>query len=69
MKTEVVVKFDTERLHSYTDTFLAQLHHACQANSDGGGEADELAEKVKTEIVRRWLVATPPELYARGRQK
>lgn len=64
-KREIVVSFDLDRLQSYTDEYLAQLHHVCQANPAefGDKEACETAEAVKSEIVRRWLARVPAELY------
>lgn len=66
MKTTVTIEIDTAGLRSVEDRYLAQLWHVAQANpapSTDVGAAD-LAESIGREIIRRWLMATPPELYA-----
>ena len=66
MKTTVTFEIDTAGLRSVEDRYLAQLWHVAQANPavSTDKEAADLAEAVGREIIRRWLVATPPELYA-----
>lgn len=66
MKTIITFEIDTERLQSYTDEYLAAYWHVCQANPAGFGDkaACELAEAIKTEILRRWLTAQQPLLYS-----
>jgi hypothetical protein len=62
----VTFDIDPARLGSFTDSHLAALWHVSQANPapHGDREAGELAAAVGCEILRRWLAATPPELYA-----
>lgn len=66
MKTAVTIEIDTEGLRSLEDRYLAGLWHVAQANPAPSRdvEAADLAEAIGREIIRRWLVATPPELYA-----
>ncbi len=61
----ITFKIDTDNLSSYADSYLAQLWHIAQANPAefGNAQACNLAEMVGREIVRRWLAATPPELW------
>jgi hypothetical protein len=63
---QISIAFDLDKLGSYTDEYLAQLWHVCQANPAGFGdrEACRTAEVVRFEIVRRWLKTAPVELYA-----
>ena len=65
MKVAIAFEIDTERLQSYTDTYLAQLWHIAQANPAPHGDADacNLAREVGTEIIRRWLKWAGPELH------
>jgi hypothetical protein len=62
---KVTITFDLDQLRHYTDAFLAQLWHVCQANPAVFGDRDACtaAECVKSEITRRWLVKAPVELY------
>lgn len=62
----ITFDIDADRLTSFTDSHLAALWHIAQANPapHGDREAGELAGAVGFEIIRRWLSATPPELYA-----
>jgi hypothetical protein len=62
---KVAITFDLDQLRTYTDEFLAQLWHVCQANPAVFGDRDACtaAECVKFEIARRWLVKAPVELY------
>ncbi len=65
MKTEVVIRFDSEDLGHYTDEFLAVLWHVAQANPAdiSDPEAGDVAERVGREIIRRWLAAAPVALW------
>lgn len=65
-KRKVVIEFDLDCLANYTEVFLAQLWHVCQANPApfGDREACDAAEAVKSEIVRRWLKDAPVELFS-----
>lgn len=65
MKTTITFEVDTDRLSSFNDEYIAQLWHVSQANPAPFGDADacEFAEYVGREIVRRWLAATPPQLW------
>lgn len=67
MKTTVCIEIDTDRLNGYTDTYLAQLWHVAQANPVplADHDAGRIAEAVGREIIRRFLAATPPELYSK----
>lgn len=66
MKHTIAITIDTDRLASVTDTYLAQLWHVAQANPAPYGDRDagDLTEKIGREIIRRWLVAEQPDLYA-----
>jgi hypothetical protein len=63
---KVAITFDLDQLRHYTDEFLVQLWHVCQANPAEFGDrrACMAAECVKVEIVRRWLATAPVGLYA-----
>lgn len=62
---EITISFDRDRVGGYTDEFLAQLWHVCQANPADIGDAAAIdaAEAVKSEIVRRWLKQAPVALF------
>lgn len=65
-KVQITIEVDADRLASYTDSHLAALWHVAQANPADGfasKEPGELAERIGREIIRRWLAATPPELW------
>lgn len=64
--TRITFDIDADQLASVTDSHLAALWHISQANPAPYGDRDacELARAVGVEIVRRWLNATPPEMYA-----
>ncbi|MDY0012838.1 MAG: hypothetical protein RBS40_08110 [Rhodocyclaceae bacterium] len=66
MKATVTIEIDTAGPCSLEDRYLAQLWHVAQANPapSTDQEAADLAEDIGREIIRRWLVAAPPELYA-----
>lgn len=66
MKTTITFEVDANNLGSFNDTYLSQLWHVAQANPAPFGDPDacNLAERVGREIIRRWLEATPPELWA-----
>ena len=61
----ITIEVDDARLGSYQDAQLAMLWHAAQANPAPHGDrtAGELVERIGREIIRRWLKATPPELW------
>lgn len=66
MKATVTFQIDTDTLHCLRDDYLAALWHVAQANpapieQDAPGR---LAEHIGREIIRRWLAATPPLLWA-----
>lgn len=65
MKTAITITIDTDGIDNYTDTYLAQLWHIAQANPapHGDHDASELVGNVGTEIIRRWIKRTGPELY------
>ncbi len=63
----ISIEVDDDRLTSYTDTHLAALWHVAQANPGpqfDDSVAGDLAERIGREIIRRWLHATPPELWS-----
>jgi hypothetical protein len=64
-KHEITIEVDDGRLASYQDAHLAMLWHLAQANPARHGDraAGELVERIGREIIRRWLQATPPELW------
>ncbi len=65
MKTTITFEVDGDELERHTDEYLAQLWHIAQANPApfGDRQACGLAEQVGREIIRRFLVATPPQLW------
>ena len=65
-KTSITFEVDADSLESFTDTYIAQLWHVSQANPAPFGDAVacNFAERVGREIIRRWLINTPPELWA-----
>ena len=66
MKTSITFEVDTDKLESFTDVHLSHLWHISQANGApfGDAEACEVAELIGREIIRRWLLSTPVELWA-----
>jgi hypothetical protein len=64
-KHEITIEVDDGRLGSYQDAHLAMCWHLAQANPAPHGDraAGELVERIGREIIRRWLQATPPELW------
>lgn len=66
MKVTVSIEIDTDQISTYRDSYIASLWHVAQANPVDGMEHPEpgrLAEAIGREIIRRFLRATPPELY------
>ena len=65
MQVNITFELDTARLPYYTDQYLAHLWHIAQANPAPYGDvhAGRFTEEVGREIIRRFLVATPPELW------
>jgi len=61
----IAITFDPNKLPSYDDGFLAALWHVAQWNPAGHGDyqAGEIASKVGSEIIRRWLATAPVEMY------
>ncbi len=61
----ISIDLDLNALSRVPDSRLAMLWHVAQANP--APHADEMAGRVVTkvgwEIIRRWLAATPPEMY------
>lgn len=66
MKTTITFEVDADHLAAFDDQYIAQLWHVAQANPAPLGDVDagDFAEHVGREIVRRWLAATPPQLWA-----
>ena len=65
-KHTISIEIDEAELPRYTNTHLAMIWHVAQANPrDGFADsiAGDLAERIGREIIRRWLKATPPELW------
>lgn len=65
MQVSIRFHVSTDLLPHYADTYLAQLWHVSQANSATFGDATacHFTELVSREIVRRWLVQIPPDLW------
>jgi hypothetical protein len=65
MKTTITFEVDTDRLGTFNDEYVAQLWHVSQANPAPFGDASacHFSELVGREIVRRWLMETPPALW------
>jgi hypothetical protein len=63
--TTIGITFDLAKLSSYSDEFLATLWHVAQANPapHGDYQAGEIASKVGAEIIQRWLIKAPVEMY------
>jgi hypothetical protein len=64
-KIQITIEVDDGRLGGYEDAHLAMCWHLAQANPAPYGDraAGELVERIGREIIRRWLQATPPELW------
>jgi hypothetical protein len=62
---QITIEVDEGRLDRYPDAHLAMCWHLAQANPAPHGDraAGELVERIGREIIRRWLQATPPELW------
>lgn len=66
MKTSITIAVDTDSLKTETDSQLASLWHVAQANPADPFQdraAGQLAEIVGREIIRRFLLNAPPELW------
>ncbi len=65
--TDITITIDPDHLSRCEDEELALFWHVAQANPApfGDHEACDLVEKVGREIIRRWLKATPPQLWKR----
>lgn len=66
MKHPITIEIDTDNLTGFSDQHLAALWHVAQANPAPIEERapGEVAEAVGREIIRRFLAATPPYLWA-----
>lgn len=66
MKASITFEVDTAGLEGFTESHLAALWHIAQANPAALGDqtAEDLAEAIGREIIRRFLAATRPELWA-----
>jgi hypothetical protein len=64
-RTAITIEIDISRLAHYSDSHLAALWHLAQVNPAPieDQDAGELAERIGREIIRRWLQASPPELW------
>ena len=64
-RIQFTIEVDDAHLGSYQDAQLAMCWHLAQANPAPHGDraAGELVERIGREIIRRWLNATPPELW------
>ncbi|WP_313074953.1 hypothetical protein [Melaminivora sp.] len=64
--TKITFEVHLDRLASYTDECIAQLWHISQANPApfGDRQACDFAEQVGREIIRRFVAAQPPALWA-----
>lgn len=64
---KIILDLEKQELASVCDAYLVALWHAGQWNSAPADdtEACRAAESIGREIIRRWLVATPPELWMR----
>lgn len=64
-KVTIAIDFDLAELSRVTDARLAMLWHVAQANPapHGDEQAGVAVTKIGQEIVRRWLAATPPDMY------
>lgn len=62
----ITFEVNTESLTKYTDQYIVQLWHISQANPApfGDPQAGQLAKMVGSEIIRRFVTQTPPELWA-----
>ena len=61
----VTITIDINNLSHCDDTYLASLWHVAQANPADISDlaAGKIAEAIGREIIRRFLAATPAELY------
>lgn len=67
---DVTVSIDVLNLNRISDERLALYWHVAQANPAQYDDraAGDLAAKIGTEIIRRWLRAAPVEMYAHQQQ-
>ncbi|MFM2059033.1 MAG: hypothetical protein RLY71_3418 [Pseudomonadota bacterium] len=65
MKTAITFTVDTDTLRGVTDSHLHALWHIAQANPAPMHDRDAcaLVGDLSAEIVRRWLLGAPVELY------
>lgn len=66
MQADITIKIDTEGIRGYTDQYVATLWHIAQANPEDGYESPwpgKLVEEIGSEIIRRFVTRTEPELY------
>lgn len=66
MKVNITFEIETGSLQGYGDSRIAALWHIAQANPAPIEDrvAGQLAEDIGREIIRRFLIATTPELWA-----
>lgn len=62
------VKFEisvsTNSLDNYTDQYLSFLMQLSQAAGDSGSERQaRFADRVRDEIIRRWMSQVPPDIH------
>ena len=64
--TQITFAVSLDSLGSFSDEYIAQLWHISQANPAPFGDkaACEFADAVGHEIIRRFVTATPPALWA-----
>jgi len=64
-ETRITITIDSAMLRSYADEFLATAWHLAQANPAPHGDhaAGDLAAKLGSEIIRRWLRGVEPALW------
>jgi hypothetical protein len=65
MKHAITIAFDSDGLRSVDDAYLHAMWHASQLNPAPHGDrtAGELVTLITQEIVRRWLMKAPVEMF------
>lgn len=65
MQVNIAFEVDTNNLPRLDDQYLAAMWHLAQVNEAPFGDrvACDFVEQVGREIIRRFLVATPPALW------
>lgn len=61
----ITIEIDENKLHSYSDEYLAAAWHFAQWNPAEYGDkrAGDLVEKLSREIAHRWLRGVRPEVW------